>query len=138
MTGRLRGKCGFTQSRNNTFQSLAADAALEALWALYRSGYSPCAFIHDEIIVQIPVEDAHPGTIKHMTDIATKAMATVLCGFEVTLEPFIRTSLSSRDELDWEHSEELPPKDFFCTPTKVENSPAVRNSGHSRWTTSLF
>jgi hypothetical protein len=35
MTGRLRGKVGFAQSRNTPFQGLAADGAKLALWGLY-------------------------------------------------------------------------------------------------------
>ena len=56
LTGRVRGRVGFTQARNTPFQGLAADGAKLALWALIRAGYRVVAFIHDEIIVELPEE----------------------------------------------------------------------------------
>lgn len=56
ITGRLRGKVGFSQSRNTPFQGIAADGAKIALWELFRSGFRVVAFIHDEFLIEIPVE----------------------------------------------------------------------------------
>jgi hypothetical protein len=54
LTGRVRGKADYNQSRNTPFQSLAADGALLALWeSLYR-GFEPVGFVHDEILYRLP------------------------------------------------------------------------------------
>jgi DNA polymerase I-like protein with 3'-5' exonuclease and polymerase domains len=54
LTGRLRTGCRFTESRNTPFQALAADGAKNALWQLWLRGYKIVAFIHDEIVVEVP------------------------------------------------------------------------------------
>lgn len=56
ITGRLRGKVGFSQSRNTPFQGIAADGAKIALWNLFRSGFRVVAFIHDEFLIELPVD----------------------------------------------------------------------------------
>ena len=59
LTGRVRGRVSFTQARNTPFQGLAADGAKLALWELIRAGYRVVAFIHDEILIELP-EDGRP------------------------------------------------------------------------------
>jgi hypothetical protein len=54
LTGRVRGKVGFTQACNTPFSGLAADGAKLALWNLYLLGYTVVGFIHDEILLEIP------------------------------------------------------------------------------------
>lgn len=54
LTGRLRGKVGFSQSRNTPFQAIAADGAKLALWGLYRAGFRSVAFVHDEVVIELP------------------------------------------------------------------------------------
>mgnify|MGYP001068469784 CR=1 FL=1 len=54
LTGRVRGKVGFTQACNTPFSGLASDGAKLAMWNLYMSGYNIIAFIHDEIVIEIP------------------------------------------------------------------------------------
>lgn len=55
-SGRIRSNVGFCQMKNNPFQGLAADGAKEALYELIRSGYRVVNFIHDEFIVELPLE----------------------------------------------------------------------------------
>lgn len=66
-SGRLRGGLGYTDMANGFFQGLTADAMKEVLWELtlaQRPG-GPLAdsrlllFIHDEVIVDAPIERAH-------------------------------------------------------------------------------
>jgi hypothetical protein len=57
-TGRVRGKVGYSDSANNPFQGLAADGAKEALWRLLYAGYPVKAFIHDEILIDLPEKTA--------------------------------------------------------------------------------
>lgn len=54
LTGRVRGKVGFTQACNTPFSGLAADGAKLAMWNLYLLGYTLVGFIHDEILLEIP------------------------------------------------------------------------------------
>ena len=54
ITGRVRGGVTFTQGCNTPFSGLAADGAKLAMFNLLASGYRLNAFIHDEIVVEIP------------------------------------------------------------------------------------
>lgn len=54
LTGRVRGKVGFTQACNTPFSGLAADGAKLAMWNLYLLGYTIVGFIHDEVLLEIP------------------------------------------------------------------------------------
>ncbi len=82
---RVRGRCGFTQAANTTFQGLVADGAKRAGWALARECYlgdwmhpaegdyelaiwragrpspllgsRPVLFMHDEFMLEIPCDD---------------------------------------------------------------------------------
>jgi DNA polymerase-1 len=66
---RVRGSCTFTQSANSPFQGMSADGALHALFLVARACYStspdplrgcrPVLFIHDEIILECPVDRVH-------------------------------------------------------------------------------
>ncbi|NCX48275.1 MAG: hypothetical protein EBW81_02015 [Gammaproteobacteria bacterium] len=66
VSGRLRGGCSFTAACNTFFQGLVADGAKRALYLLTRAAYAerydlhvrPVAFIHDEIIIECPEEQA--------------------------------------------------------------------------------
>jgi hypothetical protein len=53
-TGRLRGGVTFTQSCNTPFSGLAADGAKLAMYNLHQIGFRLVAFIHDEIVVEVP------------------------------------------------------------------------------------
>lgn len=71
LTGRVRGKVGFTQACNTPFSGLAADGAKLAMWNLYLLGYTIVGFIHDEILLEIPetpdgVYDAPAEVIKEV------------------------------------------------------------------------
>src|SRR5262249_9415329 len=56
LTGRIRGRVGYTQARNTPFQGLAADGAALALFDLVREGFRVVGFIHDEVLVELPDE----------------------------------------------------------------------------------
>lgn len=72
--GRYRGGVGFTDSANGFFQGLAADAAKTAGWLITKACYidrtsvlfgsRPVAFIHDEWIVESPIEIGHECAIE--------------------------------------------------------------------------
>lgn len=67
-SGRLRGGLSFCNGCNTWFQGLAADMAKAALWEVSRACYAPAgplsgcrpvAFIHDEILMEAPAEQAN-------------------------------------------------------------------------------
>lgn len=68
---RMRGEVYFTQAANGYFQGLTADGAKHALWLVTRACYEakagdllygvrPVAFLHDEIMCEIPYDEARP------------------------------------------------------------------------------
>jgi hypothetical protein len=65
LTGRLRAKASYCARRNTVFQGLAADGAKLALWDLWRAGFRIVNFIHDEVLVEVPVGSnlAHQAAI---------------------------------------------------------------------------
>ncbi|MBP7654000.1 hypothetical protein KA977_11295, partial [Candidatus Dependentiae bacterium] len=59
LTGRIRSNITFCASRNTPFQGLAADGAKIALYRLIKRGYRVVAFIHDEVIIELPIENCN-------------------------------------------------------------------------------
>jgi DNA polymerase I-like protein with 3'-5' exonuclease and polymerase domains len=74
ITGRLRGRVGFSQSRNTPFQGIAADGAKIALWNLFRSGFRVVAFIHDEFLIELPVDSDHTEEASRIDRILCESM----------------------------------------------------------------
>lgn len=72
-SGRVRGGVGYSDCANGYFQGLAADGAKRALFDVAKACYvdrssalfgsRPVAFIHDEIICEVPKEQAHEAAI---------------------------------------------------------------------------
>ena len=58
-TGRVRGRATFTQRKNTPFQGMAADGTKIALWNLYKTGYRIVAFVHDEFVIELPLDADH-------------------------------------------------------------------------------
>lgn len=67
-TGRVRGQCDYTNSKNAPFQGLAADGVKLAMWDLVRSGYDVIAFIHDELLTEVDEPDDAQKVITVMKD----------------------------------------------------------------------
>jgi DNA polymerase I-like protein with 3'-5' exonuclease and polymerase domains len=57
LTGRVRGSAEYTESCNTQFQGLASDGAKLALYEVSQV-YPVVAFIHDELVVEVPTEGA--------------------------------------------------------------------------------
>jgi hypothetical protein len=85
-TGRIRGRVGFTQARNTPFQGLAADGAKLALWALIRAGYRVAAFVHDEVVVELPEDANHTAEARRVEGIMNQSMETVTGNVPVACE----------------------------------------------------
>jgi hypothetical protein len=69
-SNRWRGGCSYTVAANSHFQGMAADGAKRALWEVARRCYEkqpgsalygcrPVNFVHDEIIMEAPLDRAH-------------------------------------------------------------------------------
>jgi hypothetical protein len=79
LTGRIRDGVGFTESKNNPFQSLAADGGKLASWNLLYAGFDVYGFIHDEIIVNVPSNSAKQDALR-IEKIMQHSMEEVLGG----------------------------------------------------------
>lgn len=76
-TGRLRGRCGFTDGCNTFFQALGADIAKRAMWLVSRAAYTdlasalfgcrPVMFVHDQILTEAPEATAHEAALAQET-----------------------------------------------------------------------
>ena len=77
LTGRIRANVTFTQSRNTPFQGLAGDGAKLALFRLVTAGYRVVAFIHDEVVIELPVDADHTSEARRIVEIMCSAMAEV-------------------------------------------------------------
>jgi hypothetical protein len=76
-TGRIRHGCSYTEQRNTPFQGLAADGAKLALWQIVQAGYRVVGFLHDEILVEVPEEQAQTALVE-VTRVMNEAMNSVL------------------------------------------------------------
>lgn len=54
-TGRLRANAQYCARHNTVFQDLAADGMKLALWSLLRAGYRIVNVVHDQVLVEVPV-----------------------------------------------------------------------------------
>lgn len=86
LTGRLRGKVGFSQSRNTPFQAIAADGAKLALWGLYRAGFRSVAFVHDEVLIELPRSADHTEEAKRIDRILCESMQQLTGSIPIACE----------------------------------------------------
>lgn len=90
LTGRIRGRASFTESRNTPFQGLAGDGAKLAMWEILnqvgrKRGYRIAAFIHDEIVTQVPTHLAEQAK-EEITGIMRAEMSRVIqCDIPVSV-----------------------------------------------------
>ena len=96
-TGRIRAGARATASRNTIFQSVAADGGLLALWKLFRAGYRLVAFIHDEIVVEIPVGSDREAHAAEIARLMIEGMHEVIPGMLVKVEAFVSPSFSKAE-----------------------------------------
>lgn len=78
LTGRIRGQVSFSRQCNTPFQGLAADGAKLALWRLHREGFRTVAFIHDEVLVELPEEADHTALASRVEQIMCESMSEVV------------------------------------------------------------
>jgi hypothetical protein len=88
LTGRVRGKVGYTQAKNTPFQSLAADGAKLALWELLYHGFRVVGFVHDELLVELPDQGGYveQAVCERVKRVVCEAMARVTVSVPVDAE----------------------------------------------------
>lgn len=87
-TGRLRNNTTFCAEKNTPFQGLAADGAKLALYNLMDAGFKIVGFVHDEIITEVPENQAKQLTNaqeKIMIDSMKVVVPDVKIGVETTI-----------------------------------------------------
>jgi DNA polymerase I-like protein with 3'-5' exonuclease and polymerase domains len=86
LTGRKRGRVSFSQARNTPFQGLASDGAKLALWRLVREGYRVVAFVHDEVVIEVPKKKATKKTGEYLRSVLCEEMERVCNGLPIDAE----------------------------------------------------
>jgi DNA polymerase I-like protein with 3'-5' exonuclease and polymerase domains len=86
LTGRLRGRVGFSQSRNTPFQAIAADGAKLALWGLYKAGFRSVAFVHDEVLIELPIDSDHTEAAKRIDRMLCESMELLTGSIPIACE----------------------------------------------------
>ena len=77
LTGRIRNNVTYSQFRNTGFSGLSADGTKLAMYRLIRAGFKVCAFIHDEFLIELPIESDHRGAALKIEKICREAMLEV-------------------------------------------------------------
>ncbi|MEI6166530.1 MAG: DNA polymerase [bacterium] len=85
-TGRVKSNCRRNQELNMPFQGLASDGAKLALYELNRAGYRVVAFIHDEVLVEVPERDDYREPAEDISRIMIAAMKQVCPDVEIRTE----------------------------------------------------
>ena len=85
-TGRIRANVGFTAARNTPFQGLAADGAKLAMWDLVKAGHRIVAFVHDEFVIELPVQVDYTAVARQIEQICCSAMGQLLDDIPVSCE----------------------------------------------------
>ena len=98
-TGRIRANCTFCQAKNTPFQGLAADGAKVALYKLtVEAEYRVVNFIHDEFIIEVPVNSNFAQVKEDITAIVVGAMKAVVPDVRISTESYFSTCWSKKIE----------------------------------------
>lgn len=119
-TGRRRASVSFSQARNTPFQGLAADGAKLSLWRLYREGFRTVAFVHDEVVVELPESADHSAAADRVVALLVSSMSEVMDS-DIPVE--VEFSLSRRW---WKGAEEVRSEDgrlLLWTPDSQTGKP---------------
>ncbi len=118
-TGRVRAACSYTESRNGPFQGLAADGAKLALYALMRAGHRVVAFVHDEVLVDVPESDDYRAAANDIANIMIEAMREVCPDVKIQTEYAVmrRWRKDAKAEYD-EEGRLIPYEDALPAKTK--------------------
>lgn len=85
-SGRIRARCTYTQARNGPFQGEAADGNKLALYELIRAGFRVIAFVHDEVLIELPEADDYRPQAERLAGIMISAMKRICPDVEIRVE----------------------------------------------------
>jgi DNA polymerase I-like protein with 3'-5' exonuclease and polymerase domains len=108
-TGRIRGQVTFTAARNTPFQGLAADGAKLAMWNLLLAGYRVVAFVHDEFVIELPVDADHTQEAKRINSICCSSMQRVVGDIPVACEYSLADRWYKQATAKWDSAGKLIP-----------------------------
>jgi len=83
ITGRIQSKATYCQARNSRFQGLAGDGAKLALFELFKRRVRVVAFIHDEIIIEVPEGSDYRAKRDDLTEVMKSCMQKVVPQVEI-------------------------------------------------------
>ena len=78
ITGRIQSKASYCQARNSRFQGLACDGAKLALFELFKRKIRVVAFIHDEIVIEVPEGSDYRGKRDELVEVMKSCMQQVV------------------------------------------------------------
>lgn len=122
LSGRVRGLCTFSAMANTFFQGLTADAAKSCLLPVTRECYleseqswlfgsRPVAFIHDELLLEVPIECAHEAAYR-ARDIMIQCFREWTPDVKVGAEPALMTRWTKTAEAKFDSNGRLIPWDL--------------------------
>jgi DNA polymerase I-like protein with 3'-5' exonuclease and polymerase domains len=119
LTGRIRGKVGFTQACNTPFSGLAADGAKLAMWNLHLLGYKIIGFIHDEIIVEIPQTPTNTYTaeVKDIQNVICQSMRELTGPIPISCSAAVSYVWSKNAKAVFDSQGEIIPWELRYDPT---------------------
>ncbi len=82
------------------FQGLAADGAILGLWSIWRAGFKVVAFIHDQVVVEVPDDGEAPESRSKIVELMKQGFADVAPGMRVGVEAMLTRSLDKRDAVE--------------------------------------
>lgn len=85
-TGMIKSFCTYCQSKNAPFQGLVAAGAKLALYKLIREGFRVVNFIHDEVIIEVPVEVEHLAVARQVEKIMSEEMTRMIPDVKIGVE----------------------------------------------------
>lgn len=85
-TGMIKSNCTYCQSKNAHFQGLVAAGAKLALYRLVREGFRVVNFIHDEFIVEVPIEADHLAVARQIERIMIEEMQKMIPDVKIGVE----------------------------------------------------
>ena len=85
-SGRIRSRCWYCEARNSWFQGRASDGSKLALWRLFREGFRIANFIHDEVIVESPINGDHLVLARQVEAIMVTEMQQVIPDVRIAVE----------------------------------------------------
>lgn len=95
VTGNVRALRHFIEMRANP----AADGALLGLWLVWRAGHKIVNFVHDQVVVEAPLDERVGERVAEIEELMTRGMGEVVPGMNVKVETVVTGSLNKGDRI---------------------------------------